>query len=301
MFSNNVRIFELCQSRPIGWGGRMSMADRPRVWLVTGVSTERAGAVLQRGDTVVGTLRRPEQCRDFEALAPGRAHGRVLDVTDAAAIGPLVEGVVQEFGCIDVLVNNAGYGLFGAVEELSDAEGRRVMETNFFGLLNLTRAVLPQMRARRSGHVINISSVAGLTGMAGVGLYCASKFAVTGLSESLAQELAPFGIRVTVVEPGGFRTEFSGGSLNLAAGLMPEYADTPAARTRGMREHFHGTEKGDPRKAANAVVALVDSSQPPVHLLLGSDALSMARHKLDSFQAELSAWESVTVGTSFTQ
>jgi len=281
------------------------MADRARVWLVTGVSSglglELARHLVGQGETVVGTLRRATQCAAFEALAPGRAHARVLDVTDAAAIAPLVAGVVREFDGIDVLVNNAGYGLFGAVEELTEAEARGVMETNFFGLLNLTRAVLPHFRTRRRGHVINISSIAGLTGIAGAGLYCASKFAVTGLSESLAQELAPFGVRVTVVEPGGFRTQFSGGSLTLARRLMPEYADTPAARPRGMREHFHGTEQGDPRKAAEAIVAAVDAAQPPLHLLLGPDALAMVRRKLEGFNSDLAAWEPMTLGTSFKQ
>lgn len=280
------------------------MVSASRVWLITGVSSgfgqELARVLLDRGDTVVGTVRQAAQQSAFEALAPGRALARLLDVTDAAAIGPLVESVIRDVGRIDVLVNNAGYGLFGAVEELDDAEGRRVFETNFFGLLNLTRAVLPHFRARKSGHVVNISSIAGLTGMAGVGLYCASKFAVTGLSESLARELAPFGIRVTVVQPGGFRTNFSGGSMALAAKLMPEYDGTPAAAPRAMRAHYHGTQQGDPVRAAQAIVAAVESPAPPVHLLLGPDAVAVARQKRAELDAETTEWEALSSGTNFT-
>ena len=176
---------------------------RPRTWLITGVSSgfgrELAQAILARGDTVVGTMRQKAQLSAFEALAPGRAHGRILDVTDAAAIAPLVAEVEAKVGPIDVLVNNAGYGLGGAVEEIDDAEARHVMETNFFGTLNLIKAVVPHFRARRAGHLVNFSSMAGILGIPGVALYCAAKHAVSGLSEALAGELAPFGIRVTVV------------------------------------------------------------------------------------------------------
>jgi NAD(P)-dependent dehydrogenase (short-subunit alcohol dehydrogenase family) len=274
-----------------------------RVWLVTGVSSgfgrELARAALGRGHTVVGTVRQESQRAEFEALAPGRAHARVLDVTQAEAIPRVVGEVIERFGHVDVLVNNAGYGLFGAVEELDDAESRRVFETNFFGTLSMVRAVLPHFRSRKAGHIVNFSSIAGLMGIAGVGLYCASKFAVTGLSESLARELEPFGIRVTVVEPGGFRTNFSGGSLNLAKKLMTEYDGTPAAMPRGMREHYFGTEPGDPAKAAAAVVAVVESPKPPVHLLLGPDALNYVRHKLAAFNEDMTAWESVSSSTNY--
>jgi NAD(P)-dependent dehydrogenase (short-subunit alcohol dehydrogenase family) len=279
------------------------VGNTQRVWLVTGVSSgfglELARVLLGRGETVIGTLRQQAQSAAFEALAPGRAHARLLDVTDAAAIPPLVAAVLREFGRIDVLVNNAGYGLFGAVEELDDAESRRVMETNFFGSLNLIRAVLPHFRARESGHIVNISSIAGFMGIPGVGLYCASKFAVTALSEALAPELAPFGIHVTVVQPGGFRTNFSGGSMTLASNLMPEYDGTPAAMPRGMKQYYHGTQEGDPAKAAAAIVTAVDSPQPPVHLLLGPDAVAMARKKLTALGEEITAWEQLSCATSF--
>lgn len=280
------------------------MGNASRVWLVTGVSSgfglELARVLLDRGESVVGTLRQEGQRADFEALAPGRAHARLLDVTNAAAIPPLVEDVIRQFGRIDVLVNNAGYGLFGAVEELDDAEARRVFETNFFGSLNLIKAVLPHFRARKGGHIVNISSIAGVMGMPGVGLYCASKFAVTALSESLALELAPFGIRVTVVHPGGFRTNFAGGSMVLASRLMPEYEGTPAALPRGMRQHYHGTQQGDPVKAAQAIVAVVDSGKPPVHLLLGPDAVAMVRGRLAGMGEEIAAWEQLSSGTNYT-
>lgn len=276
---------------------------RPRTWLITGVSSgfgrELAQAILARGDTVVGTMRQKAQLSAFEALAPGRAHGRILDVTDAAAIAPLVAEVEAKVGPIDVLVNNAGYGLGGAVEEIDDAEARHVMETNFFGTLNLIKAVVPHFRARRAGHLVNFSSMAGILGIPGVALYCAAKHAVSGLSEALAGELAPFGIRVTVVEPGGFRTNFAGGSLVLAKRTMSEYDGTPAVRPRAMKEHYHGTQQGDPAKAAAAVIAIVDAPQPPVHFVLGPDAVAAARNKLARFGDEITAWEALSSGTNY--
>ena len=279
------------------------MAAAARIWLVTGVSSgfgqELARAILARGDTVVGTLRRKEQAAAFEALAPGRAHARLLDVTDSAAIPPLVAAVERDVGPVDVLVNNAGYGLGGAVEELDDSECRHVMETNFFGTLNLVKAVLPSMRKRRSGHIINFSSMAGIVGFPGFGLYNASKFAVSGLTEALAGELAPFGIRATVVEPGGFRTNFAGGSLAIARNPMPEYAETAAARPRVMKDRYHGTQQGDPAKAAAAVISIVDAANPPVHLLLGPDAVAAARGKLERFGAEITAWEALSSSTNY--
>lgn len=278
-------------------------STRSRLWLITGVSSgfgrELAQAALARGDTVVGTVRKPAQAADFEALAPGRAHARLLDVTDAAAIRPLVDAVESRLGAIDVLVNNAGYGLGGAVEELDDEECRAVLETNFFGTLNLIKAVLPHFRQRRAGHIVNFSSMAGILGMPGVALYCAAKHAVSGLSEGLAAELAPFGIKVTVVEPGGFRTNFAGGSLVLARRTMTEYDGTPAARTRGMKEHYHGTQQGDPAKAAAAVLAVVDAPQPPVHFVLGPDAVGAARNKLARFGEEITAWEALSSATNY--
>jgi NAD(P)-dependent dehydrogenase (short-subunit alcohol dehydrogenase family) len=274
----------------------------PRRWLITGVSSgfglELALAALARGDTVVGTLRQRAQADAFEKLAPGRAHAVVLDVTRSADIGPAVQQAVERAGRIDVLVNNAGYGLFGAVEEVSDAEAREVMETNFFGALAVTRALLPQLREQRSGHIFNITSVAGAIGFPGCGLYAASKFALEGASEALAVELAPFNIRVTIVEPGGFRTNFSGGSLRQAGQVIAAYADTPSAKVRNGIGRHRGQEPGDPAKAAQAILTALDSPQPPLRLVLGADGVTMVRAKHESVLRQLAEWEPVSVSTA---
>jgi NAD(P)-dependent dehydrogenase (short-subunit alcohol dehydrogenase family) len=278
------------------------MAANKRVWLITGVSSgfgrELARAVLARGETVAGTLRRAEQLEEFRALAPGRAYAYQLDVTDHPTVATVIERVRREAGEIDVLVNNAGYGLFGAVEEVSDAEARRVMETNFFGLLEVTREVLPGMRRRRGGHIVNFSSVAGFMGLPGCGLYCASKYAVEGLSEALALEVAGFGIKVMLVEPGGFRTNFAGGSKVFASRVITDYAGSPAAKTRDLMNQYGGREPGDPAKAAEAVLRAVDSPDTPLRLVLGADALDRARAKLSALEKNYAAWESVTRGTN---
>jgi NAD(P)-dependent dehydrogenase (short-subunit alcohol dehydrogenase family) len=278
------------------------MGDRARVWLITGVSTgfghELAKAVLARGEIVAGTVRQAAQIDEFRALAPGRSFAYRLDVTQGGTIPGVIASVVRDTGRIDVLVNNAGYGLIGAAEETSDAEARKLFETNFFGLLNVTQAVLPHMRAAKRGHIVNFSSLAGIMGIPGVSLYCASKFAVEGLSESLAQELAPFGIKVTIVEPGGFRTDFAGRSIAMPAKILADYADTPAARSRAMMAGYHGHEPGDPVKAANAIIKVVDSEAPPMRLVLGPDALGAGRAKLASLAQNYDAWETVSTGTN---
>ena len=272
-------------------------------WLITGVSSgfglELARAALARGDTVVGTLRQPAQADRFEQLAPGRAHAVLLDVTRGADIEPAVRLALKHAGHIDVLVNNAGYGLFGAVEEISDFEARQVMETNFFGALAVTRALLPHLRERRAGHVFNVSSVAGVIGFPGCGLYAASKFALEGMSEALATEVAPFGIRVTIVEPGGFRTNFSGGSLRQATSVIDAYAGTPSAQTRGSIGHYNGHEPGDPAKAAAAIIGALEAPKAPLRLVLGADAVGMVRRKIDSVLKQVAEWEVVSTGTGF--
>jgi len=277
------------------------MADRARVWLITGVSTgfgrELAKAVLASGETVAGTVRQAAQVQEFRALCPGRSFAYQLDVTAAATIPGIVANVIRDSGRIDVLVNNAGYGLIGAAEEASDAEARKVFETNFFGTLNVTMAVLPHMRSARTGHVLNLSSLAGIMGIPGVSLYCAAKFAVEGLSESLAGELAPFGIKVTIVEPGGFRTDFSGRSLVMPAKVLPEYAGTPAANARAMMGKYAGHEPGDPVKVVHAIIAAVDSDSPPMRLVLGADALGAARAKLSSLAKNYDAWQQTSLST----
>jgi len=272
-------------------------------WLITGVSSgfglELARTALARGDTVVGTLRQRAQADTFEQLAPGRAHAVLLDVTRDVDIAPAIASAVKKAGHIDVLVNNAGYGLFGAVEEISDSEARAVMDTNFFGALAVTRALLPHFRERRAGHIFNIASVAGFIGFPGCGLYAASKFALEGMTEALATELAPFGIRVTIVEPGGFRTNFSGGSLRQAALVIPAYAGTPSSRTREAIGQYNGHEPGDPAKAAAAILAALEAPEAPLRLLLGADAVSMARHKFEGVLQGVKDWEAVSLATAF--
>ena len=273
-----------------------------RVWLITGVSSgfgrELARAALSRGEIVAGTMRQPAQLAEFRQLAPGRAFAYQLDVTEPSNIERVVERVAKDCGGrIDVLVNNAGYGLIGAVEEVSDQETRRMFETNFFGLLNVTRAVLPVMRAQRSGHIFNFSSVAGILGIPGVGHYCAAKFAVEGLSESLAGELSAFGIKVTIVEPGGFRTDFAGRSITIAGNALADYAGTPGGKARDLMSQYSGHEPGDPVKAMQAILAAADAETPPLRLVLGPDALRAARAKLASLATNYDAWEATSNGT----
>ena len=272
-------------------------------WLITGVSSgfglELARTALARGDTVVGTLRQQAQAASFEALAPGRAHAVLLDVTKPEAIAPAVQQALQRAGRIDVLVNNAGYGLFGAVEETSDAEARHVMETNFFGALGVTRALLPHLREQRSGHIFNIASVAGAIGFPGCGLYAASKFALEGMSEALAAELAAFNVRVTIVEPGGFRTNFAGGSMRQTAQVLDAYAETPAGKARHSISRYHGHQPGDPARAAQAILTVLASPQPPVRLLLGADAVQMVRGKHQGVLGEIAQWETLSASTAF--
>lgn len=272
-------------------------------WLITGVSSgfglELARAALERGDTVVGTLRQAAQAGAFEQLAPGRAHAVLLDVTRAADIGPAVARALQLAGRIDVLVNNAGYGLFGAVEETSDAEARQVMETNFFGALAVTQALLPHLREQRAGHIFNVASVAGVIGFPGCGLYAASKFALEGMSEALAGELAAFNVRVTIVEPGGFRTNFSGGSMRVTQQVIEAYAGTPAAKSRQSVAQYHGHQPGDPAKAAQAIITALEAAQPPLRLALGADAVKMVRGKHEGTLRQLAEWESLSSSTAF--
>jgi len=280
----------------------MTASTVPKRWLITGVSSgfglELAMAALDRGDTVVGTLRQAAQAATFEKLAPGRSHAVILDVTKGADIAPAVQQAVERAGRIDVLVNNAGYGLFGAVEETSEAEARQVMETNFFGGLAVTRALLPQLREQRSGHIFNIASVAGVIGFPGCGLYAASKFALEGMSEALAGELAPFNVRVTIVEPGGFRTNFAGGSMRQTQLVLEAYAGTTAAKVRENVARHHGKQPGDPAKAAQAILTVLDSPQPPLRLALGADAVQMVRGKHEGVLKLLAEWESLSASTA---
>jgi NAD(P)-dependent dehydrogenase (short-subunit alcohol dehydrogenase family) len=243
-------------------------------WFVTGVSSGLgraiAEAALAGGSTVVGTLRKAEQFASFEALAPGRAHAVALDVTDAEAVPVAVQKAIDLTGGLDVIVNNAGYGLVGAVEELTEAEAGRQMDTNFFGVFRVLKAVIPHLKSRGGGSIINIGSVASARGFPGMGLYSASKFAVAGLSQALARELAPFNIRVTVVEPGGFRTNFGSASMAWAAAPLPDYARM-TTRMRESLERPVVPAPNDPARGAHVILALAGMATPPVHLALGAD------------------------------
>jgi NAD(P)-dependent dehydrogenase (short-subunit alcohol dehydrogenase family) len=279
-----------------------SKQNDARVWLITGCSTgfgrELARAVLERGQRCVVTARNAESVRDLAEGHGDRALVVALDVTDAAQVDRAVAEAERAFGRIDVLVNNAGIGYFGAIEESEETEVRRMFEVNVFGLARMTHAVLPGMRARRRGHVVNVSSIGGLRAFPAVGYYNATKFAVVGLSESLALETAPLGIKVTIVEPSGFRTDWAGRSANEAPNEIADYAETAGKNRRSIRG-YSGRQPGDPVRAAEAIIAAVESSEPPLHLLLGKAALKGARWKLDMLKEQFDAWEPTTVGADF--
>jgi NAD(P)-dependent dehydrogenase (short-subunit alcohol dehydrogenase family) len=276
--------------------------DDPFVWLITGCSTgfgrELARAALARGYRVVVTGRNPDDVRDIAAGHEANALVLKLDVTVPDDIRSAVDATLARFGRIDVLVNNAGIGYFAAIEESDDAEVRRMFEVNVFGLAQMTQAVLPGMRAQRSGHVVNISSIGGIRAFPAVGFYNATKFAVVGLSESLALEVEPLGIKVTIVEPSGFRTDWAGRSANEAPSEISDYADTAGKNRRSIRG-YSGKQPGDPVRAAAAIIKAVESNDPPLHLLLGKAALKGANWKLDLLRKNFDAWEDTTVGADF--
>lgn len=271
-----------------------------RLTLITGVSSGFGRALaqqaLQAGHRVVGTVRNDEARVAFEALAPGRAFGRLLDVTDADAIDALVADVEANVGPIDVLVNNAGYGHEGILEESTLAELRHQFEVNVFGPAALIKAVLPHMRARRRGHILNITSMGGFITLPGIAWYCGSKFALEGISEVLGKEVAAFGIHVTAVAPGSFRTDWAGRSMARAPRSIGDY-DALFDPIRSAREAKSGHQLGDPLKAAQAMLQIIDSDAPPSHLLLGSDALQLVRAKLASMASTIDAWEQLSCST----
>jgi NAD(P)-dependent dehydrogenase (short-subunit alcohol dehydrogenase family) len=280
----------------------MAGSIEPRTWVITGSSTGfgrlLAEEVLKTGDQVVATARKLEQVSDLEQKYPGQALALPLDVTSQDQVDSVVEKALQRFGRVDVLVNNAGYGVTGAIEEVSDAELEPMYATNVFGLLRVTRAFLPQLRKQRSGHILNLSSIGGLTASPGWGLYQSTKFAVEGLSEALAQEVAPLGVHVTLIEPGPFRTDFLGRSGVEAVTRITDYSTT-ADNARRYRSDQHGRQPGDPLKAVQAMIQVVNSPNPPLRLLLGAGALKRVQQKIETWQKELAAWEPVTVGADF--
>ena len=278
------------------------MNQANRVWLITGVSSGIGKAlseqVLERGDTVVGTVRKTEQVDTFSALAPGRAFACHLDLSDSERVKPAVTEAIDKIGWIDVVVNCAGYGLAGAVEEVNDAELRHQMETNFFGLLQVTQAALPFMRKQRSGHIINVTSTSGQIGYPGLALYCASKHAVEGLSDALAAEVSPLGINVTIIEPDGFRTNWSSSSAIVRSQtVISDYEPTAGVVKVGL-EQIDGKQIGDPIKAAKAIISIVESPNPPLRLVLGAKAVTGIRNKLNAMIDEINAWEHVSKDTA---
>ncbi len=273
-----------------------------KVWFITGASFGfgllLTKYLLELGANVVATARNIADLTDLTTRYPATLDVRTLDVTNSSHIDAAVKDALARFGHVDVLVNNAGYGVMGALEEGTPKEVMPMFQTNVFGLIELTKAFLPQFRARRSGNIVNFSSIGGLIGSAGWGYYNASKFAVEGLSEALYQELKPLGIHVTIIEPGPFRTGFLGRSAKEAGQALPDYAQT-AGKAREYNATQAGKQQGDPQKAIEAVVAAVSAPEPPLRLLLGKSALERYRAKLDSVQKEIAAWEATTVGADF--
>ncbi len=269
-----------------------------KVWFITGCSTgfgrNLAMEALQQGNQVAVTSRNTEDVKDIVAQFPDNAVAIKLDVTNAQEVTAAVKQAQERFGRIDVLVNNAGIGYFGAIEESEETEYRRMFEINFFGLATVTNAVLPIMRAQRSGHIVNISSIGGMVAFPGVGFYNATKFAVTGYSESLAKETAPLGIKVTVVAPSGFRTDWAGRSANNTKIVIDDYAATAHTNQNTIRG-YSGNQPGDPVRAAKAIIKAVESDTPPVRLLLGAGALKGARNKIAEMQQDIDTWEETTL------
>ena len=279
------------------------MSDKTKpVWFVTGCSTgfgrELAKLLLDAGHRVVVTARDATKLADLTAAFPQSALPLSLDVDRPDQIAAATKAALERFGRIDVLVNNAGFGYLSAIEEGEDAEIRAMFETNVFGLAAMTRAVLPAMRAQKSGAVVNISSMAGIAGFPGIGYYNASKFAVEGLSEALAKEVAPFGIKVLIVEPGPFRTDWAGRSLRVPQHPIEAYKETAIARREAIHG-YSGAQPGDPVRAAKAIIAAVESPNPPLHLVLGAVAYETIVGKLDAFHAEVLANRETSLATDF--
>jgi NAD(P)-dependent dehydrogenase (short-subunit alcohol dehydrogenase family) len=273
-----------------------------KTFFITGVSSGLgraiATAALDAGHTVLGTVRNADDLASFEALTPGRANGRVLDVTDDAAVLACVTEIERSVGPIDVVIANAGYGLEGTFEETPLAQLRAQFATNVFGAAATVQAVLPHMRKRRRGHIMAVTSMGGLMTVPGLSGYCASKYALEGLLESIGKEVASFDIHVTAIEPGSFRTDWAGRSMVRAEHTIDDY-EAVFAPIRQARLQVSGKQLGDPAKAANAVLQIVDAVEPPRHLLLGSDALrfvTAGRHAVD---ADIAKWEVLSRSTDF--
>lgn len=277
------------------------MAEK-KVWFITGCSTgfgrELAKYLLENGHKVAVTARDTAKVDDLVAMNEANALAIALDVNDKVQVADAVAKAESHFGRIDVLVNNAGFGYFGAIEESDETEVRAMFETNFWGLAEMTRAVLPKMRERREGTIVNISSIGGFVSFPGVGYYNATKYAVNGFSEALKKEVEPLGIKVVLVQPSGFRTDWAGRSANDATVTIEDYAETAGANQTAIRG-YSGNQPGDPVRAAKAIVQAVESENPPFYFLLGKAALKNARLKVDALAADFDAWADVTEGADF--
>jgi len=278
------------------------MSSPAPTWFITGASSglgrALAEAVLARGWRAAMTARRPETLADLTAEHGDRALALALDVTDSNSIAGAVHDAETHFGVIDVLVNNAGYGYLSAIEEGDDAEIRAQFETNVFGLIAVTKQVLPGMRSRRQGHIFNVSSLGGLVAFAATGYYHATKFAVEGLSESLSHEVKSLGIDVTILEPGAFRTDWAGRSMVESSTIIDDYAETSGKRRQATRS-VSGNQPGDPVRAATAIISAFEADEPPLRLLLGAPALKIARERLDALRANFEAWAETTLSADF--
>jgi NAD(P)-dependent dehydrogenase (short-subunit alcohol dehydrogenase family) len=273
----------------------------PKTWFITGASSGfgRAFAehALSLGDNVVATARAPAKLQALVALAPDRVLAARLDVDQPGDAQAAIDAAVARFGRVDILINNAGYGVVGALEETPDTELRAIMDTNFFGAMAVIRAALPVLRTQRAGAVVNISSLGGQLSYPGFSAYSASKFALEGASEALAQEVAPFGIKVLIVEPGQFRTDLAGAGMRHMP-ILDAYQDT-VGPTRVFAHDMHGTQAGDPRKAAAAIVRALEAEQTPLRLQLGADAIDAVRGHAQVLLADLTAWEAVSAATAY--
>lgn len=279
--------------------------DSKKVWFITGASKgfglSLVNQLLRAGNSVAATSRDVAGLRQAVGSDSLGFLPLAVDLATEISVGAAIQATIAQFGRIDVVVNNAGYGQLGSLEELTDSEARANFEVNVFGMLNVIRQVMPQLRKQQSGHILNLSSIAGITGnFPGWGIYCATKFAVEGLSESLSAEVAPFGIKVTIVEPGYFRTEFlSSGSLRVPDRRMEEYGLVRQSEAM-HRQQIEGNQPGDPEKAVAAMIQITNEANPPMHLFLGQDAYDIAYGKIQALQSDLENWKAITVATGFT-
>ncbi len=275
------------------------MTNNRKVWFITGSNSgfglSLCRAVLAKGDRVVATTRHPEAIGDLVEQYSDTVKAVRLDVTKPNEISSAIEVALSTFGQIDVLVNNAGIATMGAVEEIEDEQIRQQFEVNCFGTLNVIKATLSYFRQRKSGHIVNISSAGGLMGFPGSGIYSATKFAIEGYSESLAQEFAPLGVKLTLIEPGSFKTNIQS-STTTPDCQIDDYQESVH---KFVKHQLENSGSGDPDKAAQVIIKVVESDHPPLHLLLGEDALASFRQKLESFEKEIQEWEDVTLSTSF--